>query len=49
MKGTIEKGKYADLTMLSENINQAKTEKIRDVDVEMTIVNGKITYSRQHK
>jgi len=48
-KGTIEKGKYADLTILSENIDQAKTEKIRDVNVEMTIVNGKITYSRQHE
>ena len=48
-KGTIEKGKYADLTILSENIDQAKTEKIRDVNVAMTIVNGKITYSRQHE
>jgi predicted amidohydrolase YtcJ len=48
-KGTIEKDKYADLTILSENIDKAKTEKIRDVKVEMTIVNGEVTYSRQHK
>jgi predicted amidohydrolase YtcJ len=48
-KGTIEKGKYADLTILSKNIDQDKTEKIRDINVEMTIVNGKITYSRQNE
>jgi predicted amidohydrolase YtcJ len=47
-KGTIEKGKYADLTILSEDITKIPRDKIRDVSVDMVIVNGKITYPRQH-
>ena len=47
-KGTIEKGKYADLTILSEDITKISLDKIRDVSVDMVIVNGKITYTRQH-
>jgi predicted amidohydrolase YtcJ len=48
-KGTIERGKYADLTIFSDNISKVGTKKIRDLNVEMTIVNGKINYSRQHR
>jgi len=47
-KGTIEKGKYADLTILSEDITKIPRDKIRNVSVDMVIVNGKITYPRQH-
>lgn len=44
-KGSIEVGKYADLTVLSHNPLKVKPEKIRDIRVEMTIVDGKIIYS----
>jgi len=47
-KGTIEKGKYADLTILSEDMTKIPRDKICDVSVDMVIVNGKITYSRRH-
>jgi len=45
VKGSIQIGKFADLTVLSHNPLDAKLEKIRDVRVEMTIVGGKIVYS----
>ena len=48
LKGTIEAGKFADITMLSENIFEIPPERIRDVKVEMTIVGGKIVYERKH-
>jgi len=47
LKGTIEAGKFADITMLSENIFEIPPEKIKDVKVEMTIVGGKIVYERK--
>jgi len=45
VKGSIEMGKFADLTVLSQNPSKIETEKIRDIRVEMTIVGGKIVYS----
>jgi len=45
-KGTIETGKYADLTILSDDITRVPPDKICDATVEMVIVNGKIVYSR---
>jgi len=47
-KGTIEAGKSADLTILSNDICSIPHDSIRKVTVEMTIVNGKIVYSRKH-
>jgi hypothetical protein len=47
LKGSIKAGKLADLTVLSENLDEIPPEKIRDVDVKMTIVGGKIVYERQ--
>jgi predicted amidohydrolase YtcJ len=44
--GTIEVGKFADLTILSDDLFSIPPYKIRDVTVEMTIVNGKIVYTR---
>jgi predicted amidohydrolase YtcJ len=46
-KGTIEPGKYADLTILSDDPAESKPEKIRDITVEMVMVDGRIVYSRE--
>jgi hypothetical protein len=46
-KGTIENGKLADLTVLSDDPTKIPPEKIRDISVEMVIVNGKVVYSKE--
>lgn len=46
-KGTIESGKCADFTVLSDDLTRVAPDKIRDVAIEMVIVNGKIVYSRE--
>ena len=45
VKGSIEVGKFADFTVLSHDPLKIKPEKIRDIKVVMTIVDGKIVYS----
>jgi len=45
-KGTIEKGKLADLTILSDDPTKISPNKIRDITVEMVIVDGKVVYSK---
>ena len=45
-KGSIEKGKLADLVVLSRDIFNAPPEEILDVKAEMTIVGGKVVYRR---
>lgn len=42
IKGSIEEGKLADMVVLSDNIFEIDPHKIKDVNVEMTIFNGKI-------
>lgn len=55
IKGTIEPGKLADIVVLSDDIFSIPCEKIKDVTVEMTIIGGKIVYTKgdscenQHK
>jgi predicted amidohydrolase YtcJ len=46
-KGTIEAGKLADLTVLSDDLLNIPPEDIKRTRVEMTIVNGKIVYTRK--
>lgn len=44
IRGSITEGKYADLVILSDNIFKISPEKIKDVFVEATIINGKLVY-----
>ena len=44
-RGSIEPGKLADFAVLSENPLSVKPEKIKDIIVEKTIVDGKIIYT----
>lgn len=43
--GTLEPGKYADFVVLSENPLEVDPMKIKDINVEVTVMNGHITYS----
>ncbi|MFQ5819935.1 MAG: amidohydrolase [Candidatus Heimdallarchaeota archaeon] len=45
-KGSIEPGKLADLVVLSDDPIQVTTHKISEINVDMTIVGGKIVYSK---
>ncbi len=45
-KGSIEKGKFADLVVLSTNILTGPETGIRDAGVRMTIVGGKIVFTQ---
>jgi predicted amidohydrolase YtcJ len=44
-KGSIEEGKMANLTVLSQDPHEVAQSKIQDITVEMTIINGKIAYT----
>lgn len=48
IKGSIEAGKLADMIVLSDNILKVPVDKIRDIEVEMTIIDGKIVYEKPH-
>ena len=45
-KGSIEEGKLADMVVLSRDIFEIPEDEIKDVEVEMTIFNGKIVYKK---
>jgi len=44
-RGTIEVGKFADLTILSDDLLNISPDEIREVRVEMTVVDGRIVYA----
>ena len=44
-KGSLEPGKVADLVVLSKNLLTCSEEEIKEVQVKMTFVNGKLKYS----
>lgn len=46
IKGSIERGKLADLTVLSDDPRNVPTNEIENIAVEMTIVGGKVSYSK---
>lgn len=47
--GTLEAGKLADIAILDGDVFTIPMDKIRDVKVSMTIVNGKIVYEKDVK
>ncbi len=46
IKGSIEKGKYADIVILSKNLIQCSDEEIPETEVLYTIVNGKVKFRK---
>jgi predicted amidohydrolase YtcJ len=46
LKGSIEEGKLADFVVLSDDPYRVPREKIGNINVEMTIVGGKVVYKR---
>jgi hypothetical protein len=46
IKGSIEEGKLADLTVLSRDPLTIPRNDIKEINVELTIVNGRIAYSK---
>lgn len=45
LKGSIEKGKLADLVVLSKNVMRVEPAEILSAEVEMTLLGGEIVYS----
>jgi len=43
-KGTIETGKLADITILSGNPFKVQKDNVKNIKIQMTIVDGKIAY-----
>ena len=46
IKGTLEVGKLADIVVLDRNLYDIEPEAIKDVKVDLTIMDGKIVYER---
>jgi hypothetical protein len=46
IKGSIEPGKLADLTVISKDPTSVDAERIKDLSVEMTIIGGSIVYTK---
>jgi predicted amidohydrolase YtcJ len=45
-KGSLEAGKLADITVLSEDILAISPERLRDVRTDITILDGTVVYER---
>ncbi len=46
VRGTIRNGKYADLVVLDRDVFEAPEEEIKDIKVCMTVLNGRIVFSK---
>ena len=46
IKGSIEKGKLADITVISRDPLTVQPNEIEAIDVELTIVGGRVVYSK---
>ena len=49
LKGSLEKGKLADLIVLSQNILETPQEELLKVTVDLTMIDGKIVFSKVDK
>jgi predicted amidohydrolase YtcJ len=47
-KGSVEKGKVADLVVLDQNLFNISPDEIKDAQVKMTILDGKIVYRNEN-
>jgi predicted amidohydrolase YtcJ len=47
IKGSIEVGKLADLVVLNDSILDVPEDKIKDVQVEMTIIDGEVVFQKE--
>jgi len=47
LKGSIEPGKLADLVVLSDRILSVSEDKIKDLEVEQTMIGGEVVFERQ--
>jgi hypothetical protein len=45
-KGTISKGKLADLVLLSDDPTTVPPERLKDITVDMTIIGGEVVWER---
>lgn len=45
--GSIKENKFADMIVVSDNPLNVPVDSLKDINVEMTIMNGKITFSQQ--
>jgi hypothetical protein len=45
-KGSLEVGKLADLTVLSESITQCDPCRFNEIQVDMAVINGRIVHER---
>jgi predicted amidohydrolase YtcJ len=48
IKGSIEPGKLADIAVLAQNPLEIEAEKIKDIPVDMTIVDGRIAFVHEN-
>lgn len=46
IKGSISGGKLADMVVLSEDIFQVPEDRIKDIQIEMTILDGKVVFKK---
>ena len=46
IKGSIETGKLADLTIISRDLHESLPNEIGNIEVDMTIVGGKVVYAK---
>jgi predicted amidohydrolase YtcJ len=49
IKGSIEPGKLADLVVLNGRILDVPPDQIKDLQVEMTIIDGEIVYQKENR